>query len=359
MQKKIHDMYTTQKARADGLFEVKLTVGYTEQGKKQRKSFYSPISKEDARRKGERFLLEQRMEQQRKKGPSVCFREWSERWLVLYKKPQIYQNTYVITYLNIVRNHLQPFFGEKTLEQIRPAEVQQFFAQKTEFSESMRKKMKMCLTGIFETAMENELCTRNPAKRISCAGGKPPRKRPTYTEEQAERVERLAIGRMPEVALLLQTGLRKGEMLGLKWEDVDFAERTITVRRSLADEVGAGVVERPPKWGSTRVVPVADTLLALLRGLPRRGPYLFPRADGSAQSPNSWAHKLSRFMETLPGDLPRLTAHELRHTYGTLLRRRGADIYSIQKVMGHRDIRMTAEIYVHNELDVLRRGLCL
>lgn len=56
-------------------------------------------------------------------------------------------------------------------------------------------------------------------------------------------------------------------------------------------------------------------------------------------------------------EIPMLTAHELRHTYGTRLRRAGVDIYTIQKIMGHKDIKMTSEIYVHNEIDTLREAL--
>ena len=56
-------------------------------------------------------------------------------------------------------------------------------------------------------------------------------------------------------------------------------------------------------------------------------------------------------------DIPVLTSHEMRHTYGTSLRRNGVDIYTIQKVLGHKDIQVTAEIYVHNELEELRAAV--
>jgi integrase len=61
----------------------------------------------------------------------------------------------------------------------------------------------------------------------------------------------------------------------------------------------------------------------------------------------------------LPADIPQLTPHELRHTYGTNLRRRGVDIYSIQKIMGHKDIKMTTELYVHNEVEELKKAISL
>lgn len=119
---------------------------------------------------------------------------------------------------------------------------------------------------------------------------------------------------------------------------------------------------RPPKWNSYRTNPLSDLAVSTFNELKSGAPedaYIFPLASGSPQSPNTWSQKLQRFMEAAAADVnvQKLTAHELRHTYGTKLRRDGVDIYTIQKVMGHKDIKMTSEIYVHNELDVLRKAL--
>lgn len=82
--------------------------------------------------------------------------------------------------------------------------------------------------------------------------------------------------------------------------------------------------------------------------------------EHNALRPDSWSRKLkaemARFAQAHPG-IHELTAHELRHTYGTYLRRHGADIYSISKILGHRDINVTARIYVHNELSELRKAV--
>ena len=76
--------------------------------------------------------------------------------------------------------------------------------------------------------------------------------------------------------------------------------------------------------------------------------------------PDTWSRQLkaemARMADVYP-NMPQLTAHELRHTYGTYLRRHGADIYSISKILGHRDINVTARIYVHNELSELRKAV--
>ena len=75
-------------------------------------------------------------------------------------------------------------------------------------------------------------------------------------------------------------------------------------------------------------------------------------------SPSYITHVLKRYMKQLheKTDLPELTAHELRHTRGTELRRKGVDIYTIQKLMGHKDINVTANIYVHDDVETTRKA---
>ena len=120
------------------------------------------------------------------------------------------------------------------------------------------------------------------------------------------------------------------------------------------------VTANPPKWNSYRTLPLSDEAMALIRTLPHDSLYVFPNENGAPHCPNSWSQKLKRLMRKLHAEhieIPVVTAHELRHTYGTYLRRHGADIYTIQKLLGHKDINVTAEIYVHNELDTLRSVL--
>lgn len=76
--------------------------------------------------------------------------------------------------------------------------------------------------------------------------------------------------------------------------------------------------------------------------------------------PDTWSRRLKTEMDRMAQrhkDMPCLTAHELRHTHGTYLRRHGVDIYSIAKILGHKDVEVTARIYVHNELNELRKAL--
>ena len=354
-----------QPNRKDGLYEVKITTGKTLDGKLIRKSFYSSISKDEARRQAEEWKINQKVAQQTGNvfvEKSVTFSDWARKWLEIYKKPNVSANTYKLTYLNSVEKHLIPYFKNAELSVIQPADIQKFYnIKQSDLSLSMMKKLKLCLNDIFETAIENDLSYKNPAKRIEVQSSIGKHEKKVYDDLQIQLVKNYAKKHMPEVVILLETGLRRGELLGLKWEDIDYKNLTLSVSRSITLE-NKSLVEKPPKWDSYRILPLNQNVIQIFQSLEHTDNYIFPSPSGGAQTPNTWSQKLARFMANIQKeypDIPPLTAHELRHTYGTQLRRKGVDIYTIQKVLGHKDINVTSEIYVHNELEALRKALNL
>lgn len=354
-----------QPNRKDGLYEVKITTGKTLDGKLIRKSFYSSISKDDARRQAEEWKINQKVAQQTGNifvEKSVTFADWARKWLEIYKKPNVSANTYKLTYLNSVEKHLIPYFKNAELSVIQPADIQKFYnIKQSDLSLSMMKKLKLCLNDIFETAIENDLSYKNPARRIEVQSSVGKHEKKVYGDLQIQLVKNYAKKHMPEVVILLETGLRRGELLGLKWEDIDYKNLTLSVSRSITLE-NQSLVEKPPKWDSYRTLPLNQSTIQIFQSLEQTGNYIFPSSSGDAQTPNTWSQKLARFMANIQKkypDIPPLTAHELRHTYGTQLRRKGVDIYTIQKVLGHKDINVTSKIYVHNELEALRKALNL
>lgn len=349
--------------RADGLYEIKVTIGKKLDGSLIRKSFYSSISKEDAKRQAAEYKIESEVVNRTGIGyvyKDASFGEWALTWLEKYKKPDVNINTYRFTYENTVKKHLIPYFGAAKLTDIKPIDCKEFFASKNDLSESMLEKMLMCLNGIFNAAIENDLCYKNPARNITYSTNHTKADKKVYSDEQIKIVEDFAANRMPEVILLLETGLRRGELLGLRAEDFDLKEQTISVNRSIADIKG-GTKVMPPKWNSYRTNPLSRRVLEVLEQNRCRGGYIFPGVDGmTPQSPNTWSQKLKRFMNemsTANPSVPVLSAHELRHTYGTKLRRDGIDIFTIQKIMGHKDIKITTEVYVKNELETLKKAM--
>ena len=348
--------------RSDNRYEYKATLGRDFRGKLIRKSFYSTVSLADAKAKAEEYKISAEVSARTGEAfiPSQYdFTSWAKKWLITYKKPFVDANTYALTYESLVNGHLIPYFGQARLTDIRPVDIQNFFATKTQCSESRLKKMKSILNALFEAAIENDLCYKNPAKHSTFRSTAARHEKQVLTDEQIQITKDFARSRMPEVIVLLETGLRRGELLGLMWSDLDEQSGTIRVQRSMALK-NKRVVANPPKWNSFRTLPLSDEALRAIRAQPHDSLYIFPNEHGRPHSPYSWSQKLGRFMRdlhTAHPEVPTLTAHELRHTYGTYLRRHGVDIYTIQKLLGHKDIQITTEVYVHNEIDQLRSAL--
>lgn len=342
-------------------YSYKTIVGKDDDGKEIRKTFYSKKSKADAKKKSEAYKKGQIIKEATRTDLTVNatrFSDWAKKWLEIYKKPNVSDNTYRLTYESTVNKHLIPFFRETDLTNIKPADIQQFYITKQDLSLSMLDKIQLCLTGVFETAIDNDLCYKNPSKKAVYSSNKSKAVKKVYSDAEMDAAKEFFFSRLPEVVLILCTGLRRGEMLGLMWKDIDLENKSLSVNRSIADKKGGGTEIRPPKWESYRTIPLPEEAVNVLNVLNKSGLYVFP-LENAPQSPNTWGQKLDRHMELFTAEtgVPSLTAHELRHTYGTMLRRSGVDIYTIQKIMGHKDIKMTTEIYVHDEFEVSKRNV--
>lgn len=346
-----------------GMYEYKATIGKTFDGKPIRKSFYSSKNIAEAKLKASNYILDKEVAERTGETfiqHEYTFGEWAMRWLIVYKKPHVTENTYITTYHTTVVKHIIPYFGAAKITDIRNIDIQHFFDIKQQTSsESLLHKLKICLSGIFESAVDNDLCYKNPVKNISTTSQVDKNEKHIYTDEQLKIARDFFYNDMPETFLLLETGLRRGEMLGLMWKDIDFKEKTISVNRSIAEKKGGGVSIMPPKWDSYRTIPISDKLCEMLSNLPRNNVYVFPNINGNIAVPHNWSQKLKRHMGALNRQyphMPMLTAHELRHTRGTELRRNGVDIYTIQKLMGHKDINVTSNIYVHDDVATTRKA---
>lgn len=293
-------------------------------------------------------------------GASYDFQTWSMEWLKIYKKPYVTTNTYEGTYRLYVEKHLIPFFGHMKMQEIMPADVQRFYASKKSLSKSALNKMNICLKGIFKTAIENDVCIKNPTLYVTLKSDKAKTEKKVYDAQQEELIKKIAIGEMPGIVLCLETGIRPGEFTGLRWKDI--RNKVLYVNRSIAYSKTEQYIIRPPKWDSYRMIPLSPTALIALQRMKNEDCYVFPMTKNTPYTPRAWDKKVQRFFDSVlkdHPDIPRLTPHEFRHTFGTKLRRQGVDIYTIQKLLGHKSIKVTTETYVHNEIEVLKKAMGL
>lgn len=358
---------------ATGMYEVKVTVGKTFDGKPIRKSFYSAVSKAEARLKAEEYIVNSRVAEQTGEqfvSSQTSFATWAEKWLETYKKPNVKPHTYKWTYETNVVNYFIPYFGKAPLTNIRQIDIQGYFNAHKSSSMTTLRRQKTILYDIFDAAIDNDLCYKNPVKNIVISSDKEDFEKRWYNREQADKLRQYCLctdSKYSQVIfLLISLGLRRGELLGLMWKDIDTDNCVVSVRRAVepdtADYPRDGEVK---SRSSLRDIPY-DNDAELVRFLNKiakeehKSNYVIPgNTKYGFTSIYGFDKSYKTFMKTACEklNLPYMTPHELRHSYGTILRQQGLDTYSISKLMGHSNSAVTEKHYIGNDIEVLRQKL--
>ena len=296
-----------------------------------------------------------------------------------YKKPYVTASSYSGTYLAPVQNHLIPYFGDSDLNSIRPIQVQEYINQAAQkYSPETIKKDFTILSFIFQQAVNNGLCQKNP---ILSTIRIPKVKRATktaFTQEEYETAYEFAKQHRNglSIMVLMETGISRSELLGLKWKDIDIGNRVIHIRQGLVSyqnsDNNAWITAESALKNDyrRRDVPLIDE--DLIRRLEQKAQsnatceigvseYVFGSPLGKPYQPNNWRNRIYvPFMNDLVNahpELPMLSPHELRHTRATLWLAQGISPLMVAKLLGHSDVRMLAKVYDHTTVDTLRNAI--
>ncbi len=258
----------------------------------------------------------------------------------------------VRNYRNAINVHLLPVFGAMALEDVTVQEIERWRAgmssarQQRELSNKTKNNLLVLMHAIFRRAVKLYALPANPVASVDRFRVRSSGDIQVFSPEEVWSLVRAA-GSEADAAIFLTaafTGLRRGELLGLRWRDVDFPGSTIRVRASYA----AGKLTTP-KSGKVRAVPMAPDIASALAKLGDRERYTgdddFVFA-GEAGLPLDGDAVSSRYRDALArAGLRPLRFHDLRHTFGTRMIAK-ADIRRVQEWMGHADIQTTMK-YLH------------
>lgn len=345
-------------------------IVHTAEGNRKRKTIYGKTRVEVAKKLAKAVSDRERGLVFDDKGLTVG--EYMDGWLSDCVEPlvnhgKIEYGTY-IRYAGIVQNHIKPALGHKKLKTLNRVEVRKLYNEKSKrLSPRSVDYLHVTLQKALNQAVRDDLIPRNVA-----AGERPHSSRQRNTKE-AEALSQVQVKALLEAAngmrnealyiLAVHTGLRQGELLGLKWTDVDLGGGSgeLSVRRSLkvtAKGLGFG----PPKnKASRRSVPLNKTAVAALKAHRRRqneerlrtpewtdNALVFPNRVGRPLDHNNLYHReYKALLKKASLAEQGFTFHSLRHTFGTALFKKGEHPKIVQSLLGHASIVQTMDTYSH------------
>ena len=285
----------------------------------------------------------------------VTFAEAASEYLRYAEEDRGCKPSTIRGYRSQLNAHLLPAFGRMRIEDVTEREIERWRAGlsgsrkgRETLSNKTKNHQLVLMHAIFQRAVKLYGLPRNPLANVDRYRVRRSGDIEVYSPEEVWSLVRAAASEVDGTIFLTAafTGLRRGELLGLRWRDIDFDASTIRVRASYA----AGKLTTP-KSGKVRAVPMAPDVATALARIGRRqrftgdDDFVFAGESGMPLNPDALSSRYEKALEA--GGLRRLRFHDLRHTFGTRMIRE-ADIRRVQEWMGHADIQTTMK-YLHYE----------
>jgi integrase len=345
--------------RKDGLYMARYTVEMPD-GMRKRKTIYGKEREEVAEK-----LIEALSNRNRGlvfDADNLKLGEYLGRWLTDSVRDTVRPTTFE-RYEQVVRLHIRPVLGKVKLKNLTSAHVRGLYRQKLDSGLSSRtvQYVHVTLHKALKQAIADGLIPRNVTEAV-----KPPQVRreemQPLTAEQVKVLFKAVKGDRLEAlyVLAVTAGLRQGELLGLKWDDIDLEVGTLRVRRTLTTAKGGPVLSAPKTRGSRRTVRLSQMALEALRShlerqleeidsvgsMWRENGLIFASESGE---PLSRQHVTARRFKPLlkRAGLPPIRFHDLRHSCATLLLSKNVNPKIVSEMLGHATIAITLDTYSH------------
>ena len=297
------------------------------------------------------------------KAESYTVGQWMDVWYEYYAQIKVRPSSHK-TYEGYIKNHIKPSVGSIPLPKLTTLDLQRLYQklltegrvdrlesqnQPKGLSTKTVRNINQVISSAMQLAIQQHLIAQNPTD--GCALPKTEhREMQTLSADQlaAFLLEAKHSGVFEMYYIELATGLRRGELLGLKWEDIDFTAQMLRVRRQVG-RVNGEVREAPLKTKNAyRTISLGTDAMGILKQQREKQPsssYVFPGPTGGPIAPDSVLHMLHRVLDR--AGLPEIRFHDLRHTFATLALQNGVDVKTVSGMLGHFSAGFTLDTYAH------------
>lgn len=340
--------------RADGRWSAVITIGRNATGKQVRKTVYGMTRNEVAEKLTR--LQGQKLDGTLSDAPRMILAGWLARWLDDYAAQSVRAST-LASYRQIVKLHIDPHIGGVNLQKLHAVQVQGLYSklQRAKKSPRLIQMVHAVLHRALGRAVKLGLVRLNACHAVE---------RPRVPKHEIKPLEADQISKLLKAAegdrlealyvLAISTGMRQGELFGLKWQDIDTEAGTLSVRRTLL-EMGKGFIENEPKTrAGSRCVSLPSMAVEALRDHRKRMlvegfagvEWVFCSSDGSPlRRGNVSRRSLNPILER--AGIQHIRFHDLRHASASMLLSKGVHPKVVQERLGHSQIGITLDIYSH------------
>ena len=283
----------------------------------------------------------------------------------------------VSRYQNLIDTHILPELGRKQINQINTSVINRFLNDKLKsgrldhtggLSPSYVRSIALVISSAITFGARENLC-----QPLQSSISKPPvaKKEPLVLQPEKQiHLENELLTKMNETKLLvfitLYTGIRIGEACALRWEDIDLDARILYVRQTVSrvwfaiedTKRSKLVIGSPKSESSLRSIPICSKLHKVLCDFPskkKQGYILAGTADAAFTSPRTFEYRYKAILKKCA--IEPVTYHALRHTFATRCIERGVDIKSLSEILGHTDVSITLDTYVHSSMELKRQQI--
>ena len=357
----------TIRKRLDGRWEARIIIGHKNDGSPMYKSAFAKTQKSALKQLHQ--LLDLYRDVDLTEECRMTLGEWMDKWLDEYMIFTVREST-LDSYRCLTNNQVKRFIGDKQLSSLTTAELQKFYIKiknegrvkptregSYELADSMVRKIHMMLHEALDTAVSERLIAKNPTIGTTIPKNNYPEKQVLGNEQLETFLEAIKHEEYwcDFFYVEVMTGLRRGEICGLKWSDIDFDGKKLRIERSVAVKKGGGVsIGETKTQTGTRNIFMPPSVAEVLQKRKQTAitEWVFPAFLNPEQPlhPAAAYRKLKVILKH--AELPMLRFHDLRHTFATHAMKGGVDAKTLTGILGHTNASFTLDTYTHVTSDM-------